>query len=449
MPDTRENQEAYPQVYNQKPGVGFPIARLGALISLACGAIVNLGICQYAGKGQGEVSLLRTLWDTLRPGDILLTDALLANWANLVMLQERGLEFVGRLNKAHRKADFRRGQRLGHEDHVVQWRKPTSIRSLDREEYHALPEFITVRETRVRVFQPGFRTRSIVVVTTLLDPEQTTRAPPDGRPHFTPRAKSVLWIFLSGGLSHLESFDPKPALNKYAGKTFAQTPHADPLRSPLFHQRSRAVVGGERPYPKIFPLQVGFKRHGQAGVEISDWWPHLATCVDDMAFVRSMYTTDNDHAAEFQMHHGRHALDEKQPVLGSWVHYGLGTLNENLPQFVFLGQYKDMRVKQNFAPDYLGPRHAGVELSLDPHNPLPFGTRGQGVMAREQQEQFAFVNELNNLTAAERPEDEQLRARIKSYELAYRMQKAVPEVLDLSRETRETQRLYGIDNPTT
>jgi hypothetical protein len=175
MPDTRENQKAYPQVYNQQPGLGFPIARLGALISLACGAVVNLGICQYAGKGQGEVSLLRTLWDTLRPGDIVLTDALLGNWTNLVMLQERGLEFVGRLNKAHRKADFRRGQRLGPQDHVVQWRKPTSIRSLDREEYHALPEFITVRETRIRVLQPGFRTRSIVVVTTLLDPEQATK----------------------------------------------------------------------------------------------------------------------------------------------------------------------------------------------------------------------------------------------------------------------------------
>ncbi|HEY7427844.1 MAG TPA: IS4 family transposase [Gemmataceae bacterium] len=175
MPDTPENQEAYPQVYNQKPGVGFPIARLGALISLACGAIVNLGICQYAGKGQGEVSLLRTLWDTLRPGDILLTDALLANWANLVMLQERGLEFVGRLNKAHRKADFRRGQRLGQKDHVVQWRKPTSIRSLDRQAYQALPEFITVRETQIRVTQTGFRTKVLVVVTTLLDPRQTTR----------------------------------------------------------------------------------------------------------------------------------------------------------------------------------------------------------------------------------------------------------------------------------
>jgi hypothetical protein len=175
MADTRENQKAYPQVYNQKPGLGFPIARLGALISLACGAVVNLGFCQYAGKGQGEVSLLRRLWDSLRPGDILLTDALLGNFTNLVMLQERSLEFVGRLNKAHRKADFRRGQRLGQEDHVVQWLKPTSIRSLDREAYHALPEFITVRETRIRVFQPGFRTRSIVLVTTLLDPEQTTK----------------------------------------------------------------------------------------------------------------------------------------------------------------------------------------------------------------------------------------------------------------------------------
>src|SRR6516165_6886040 len=175
MPDTRENQKAYPQVYNQKPGLGFPIARLGAVISLACGAIVNLGLCQYAGKGQGEVSLLRRLWDVLRPGDVLLGDRLLANWATIVLLGQRGVELVGRLNTAHRRADFRRGQRLGPDDHIVRWAKPTSIRSLDREEYHALPDFVTVRETRVRVLQPGFRTREIVVVTTLLDPKQTTK----------------------------------------------------------------------------------------------------------------------------------------------------------------------------------------------------------------------------------------------------------------------------------
>jgi hypothetical protein len=175
MPDTRENQAAYPQVYNQKPGLGFPIARIGALISLACGAVVNLGFCQYAGKGQGEVSLLRRLWDVLRPGDVLLGDRLLGNWATIAFLGQRGVELVSRLNTFHRRVDFRRGQRLGPDDHVVQWRKPTSIRSLDWQTYKALPEFITVRETRIRVRQPGFRTRSIVVVTTLLDPAQVTK----------------------------------------------------------------------------------------------------------------------------------------------------------------------------------------------------------------------------------------------------------------------------------
>ena len=142
MPDTPENQEEYPQVYNQKPGLGFPIARVGAIISLACGAVLNLGVCRYAGKGQGEVSLLRQLWDILRPGDILLTDCLLANWTNILMLQERGVELVSRLNKANRTADFRRGKRLGHHDHIVRWRKPSSIRSLDRQSYNALPAFI-------------------------------------------------------------------------------------------------------------------------------------------------------------------------------------------------------------------------------------------------------------------------------------------------------------------
>jgi len=175
MPDTPENQAAYPQVYNQKPGVGFPIARVGAITSLSCGAIVNLGVCRYAGKGQGEVSLLRRLWDVLRPADVLLTDRLMANWTNILLLKERGIELVGRLNKANRKADFRRGKRLGQDDHIVRWLKPSSIRSLDRQTYQELPEYITVRETRIRVAQRGFRTRVVVVVTTLLDPQQTTK----------------------------------------------------------------------------------------------------------------------------------------------------------------------------------------------------------------------------------------------------------------------------------
>ena len=175
MPDTPENQAAYPQVYNQKPGLGFPIARIGVITSLACGAILNLGFCRYAGKGQGEVSLLRQLWDVLRPGDVLLADSLLSNWTGIVLLKERGVDLVSRLNKAHRKADFRRGKRLGHDDHIVRWHKPTSIRSVDRRTYNSLPEYVTIREARIRVEQPGFRTKAIVVVTTLLDPQETTK----------------------------------------------------------------------------------------------------------------------------------------------------------------------------------------------------------------------------------------------------------------------------------
>ena len=119
--------------------------------------------------------MLRQLWDALSPGDVLLTDCLMANWLNILLLQQRGVEVVARLNKAHRRADFRRGKRLDRHDHIVRWAKPASIRSLGWHALKALPDHITVRETLIPVAQPGFRTRSIVVVTTLLDHQQTTR----------------------------------------------------------------------------------------------------------------------------------------------------------------------------------------------------------------------------------------------------------------------------------
>src|SRR5262249_49035534 len=104
-------------------------------------------------------------------------------------------------------------------------------------------------------------------------------------------------------------------------------------------------------------------------------------------------------AAGYKTPPGRHKLDERQPVLGSWIHYGLGTLNEDLPQFVFLGQYSDPRVRENFSADYLGPQYAGVELSLDPGNPLPFGARSPGVTIEEQANEFALIRDLNRLSA--------------------------------------------------
>ncbi len=177
MPDTPLNQAAYPQVYNQKPGLGFPIARICTLISLSCGAVLDLGISRYAGKGQGELTSLRKLWDILSPGDVLLTDALMSTWYEMLTLKQRGIDSVSRLNKALRRADFRRGIRLGTDDHVVRWPKPNRLPGgITWAAYKNLPDYLEVRETRVRVEQPGFRTKVIIVVTTLLDPDATTKA---------------------------------------------------------------------------------------------------------------------------------------------------------------------------------------------------------------------------------------------------------------------------------
>jgi Transposase DDE domain len=174
MPDTAANQAEYPQPVAQKPGLGFPLARIAGVFSLACGAVVGLGTCRYAGKGQSDLGLLRKLLDVFRPGDVMLADRLMCAWTEMVMLQQRGVDSVCRLS-SHRTADFRRGRRLGEGDHVVVWPKPPKPRSIDREAYAALPASLTVRECRVRVGQPGFRTRVLVVATTLLDVEAFTK----------------------------------------------------------------------------------------------------------------------------------------------------------------------------------------------------------------------------------------------------------------------------------
>ena len=165
---------AYPQPVAQKPGIGFPMARIAAVFSLACGAVLDLGICRYAGKGQSELGMLRTLWNIFRPGDIMLADRLMCSWMEMVLLEQRDVDCVCRFT-SHRTADFRRGTRLGKDDHIVKWFKPTKLRSVDREAYNLLPDFLMVRETRVRVEQPGFRSKTLIIATTLLDAEEFTR----------------------------------------------------------------------------------------------------------------------------------------------------------------------------------------------------------------------------------------------------------------------------------
>jgi hypothetical protein len=273
-------------------------------------------------------------------------------------------------------------------------------------------------------------------------------SPPEGTPHFTPRAKSVIWLFMNGGVSHMESFDPKPVLNKYAGKTIAETPFAD-AQDPEKLKLARVVVindanGQQR--NKLLPLQIGFRKRGRCGVEISDWWPHLAECVDDIALVRSIYTTDDNHGAQTQFHSGRHMLDGEFPTLGAWVHYGLGSLNDNLPQFVSMGRREYWNAKDGH---YLGPAHDAVPLRIDPANPLDFGKPEGNVTADEQRIGFELVGKLNRLRSVEYPDDPALAARVKSYELAFRMQRSLPELLNFNDETEETKNLYGLDGPET
>ena len=272
--------------------------------------------------------------------------------------------------------------------------------------------------------------------------------PPNGQPHFAPKAKSVIWLFMNGGVSHLETFDPKPELDKYAGKSIGQTPYKD-VQNPERLKLARVTVvndanGQQR--NKLFPTQVGFKKYGRSGIAVSDWLPHIGSCVDDLAIVRSMYTTDDNHGAQTQFHTGRHMLDGEYPTLGAWVNYGLGSLNQNLPDFVSIGNREYWNKKDGL---YLGPAHDAVPVRIDPANPLDYGKPEGPITAAEQKTSFELVGKLNTLRAVEYPQDPALAARIRSYELAYRMQRSLPEVLDFGKEATETKALYGIDRPET
>ena len=173
MPDTAENQRVYPQPPQQQPGLGFPLARIAAFFSLSCGAVLDLAICSNAGKGHSELGMLRHLWDLLRPGDIMLADRYMCAWHEIYLLKQRGIDTVTRLHHC-RQADFRRGQRLRKGDHIVEWQRPEFLRSIDWQTLKALPERLTIRETRIQNEQPGFRSRNMIVVTTLLDAEEVT-----------------------------------------------------------------------------------------------------------------------------------------------------------------------------------------------------------------------------------------------------------------------------------
>ena len=268
---------------------------------------------------------------------------------------------------------------------------------------------------------------------------------PDGRPHFAPRARSVIWLFMNGGVSHMESFDPKPMITRYGGKTIKETPYAD-VQDPkkLAIERAMTPDANGQQRNVLYPLQVGFRKHGQSGIEVSDWFPHIARNVDRISVVRSLWTTDSNHMAQTQFHTGRNMLDGEFPTLGGWVHYGLGTLNENLPQFISMGTREYWNRKDGL---YLGPAHDAVPLRIDPRNPLDYGTPERPFSPRAQAVGYDLVERLGALSGVEYPDDPATAACIASYELAFRMQQSVPDAIDFTAETPETKRLYGLDLP--
>ena len=272
--------------------------------------------------------------------------------------------------------------------------------------------------------------------------------PPDGRPHYRPKAKSVIWIFLCGGVSHLESFDVKPALNQFAGKSIDETPFKN-----VFATADQNIIGANPSHGNrklIMPLQTGFRPYGQSGLVVGDWFEQIGSCADELAVVRSLWTIHNDHGAQLTWQTGRHPRELNHPTLGAWVSYGLGTLNQNLPEYVVLGTPTGDCCGGAFTHGaaYLGPEYAGVRLAGDAQKPLPFiRPADASVTAEEQLSNLSLLGKLNTLAGIDYPDDQELRARIKSYELAFQMQTSIPEVMQLDNESAATKALYGLEKP--
>ncbi len=276
--------------------------------------------------------------------------------------------------------------------------------------------------------------------------ETSAWRPPDGTPHFPAKAKNVIWLFMRGGFSHVETFDPKPMLNKFSGKSISDTPWKY-VQDPDRLKKLRVVATNQNTQRnKLYPLQVGFKQYGKSGIEVSDFFPHIGSCIDDIAVVRSMWTTDDNHGAQYQFENGRHNIEGLFPNIGAWVTYGLGSLNDNVPAYIKMGVKYPQVLNDG---DYLGRAYDAVRLKVDPKNPLPFAKPELELSDEEQKLQFRLIDKLNRLKAIRHPEDEALRARIKSYELAFRMQTAVPEVINFDNETALTRNLYGLNDAKT
>ncbi len=257
------------------------------------------------------------------------------------------------------------------------------------------------------------------------------------RSHVCARATSVIWCFLDGGPSHIDLFDPKPALDKLDGK-------------PLPSSFKRPVTAmGRTAYTPLLASRRKFKQHGRSGLWVSDWYPEIATCADDLAVIRSCWADGLNHVGSVcQMNTG--SVLGGRPCLGSWALYGLGSASENLPGFVILLDYPEDPPggARNWSTGFMPATFQGTRFR-EGQTPILHLRPPASETGPAQRAKLDLVQELNRRHRAMRREDVELEARIASYELAYRMQSAAPEAVDLARETEETRRLYGLDDKTT
>lgn len=267
----------------------------------------------------------------------------------------------------------------------------------------------------------------------LAQAESQTEIP---QPHFKPRAKRVIWLFMHGGPSHVDLFDPKPALTRFNGQ---------PLPESFGNVMTRRNV---KKNPLLAPIRR-FRPRGQSGLEISDFLPHIAQHADDLCVIRSMHGDSVNHPQSvYQMNTGSILMGS--PSVGSWIAYGLGSENQNMPAFVVLPDPGGgLKVgPPAWGSGYLPGSYQGVTMRPG-DSPILDLQPQPGVRARQQQRDLSLIQQLNDRHLHQRDADDRLNARVKAYELAFRMQSEAPELVDIQAESERTKRLYGIDQKET
>lgn len=252
--------------------------------------------------------------------------------------------------------------------------------------------------------------------------------------HYPAKAKHCIFLFMNGAPSQIDTFDPKPVLDKHDGQ-----PYTGKLK----------FGSNNRPVGYLMKSPFPFRKHGESGLEISSLFPHTAQHADDLCVLRAMYTDTAAHSSGcLQLNTGSPLTG--RPSVGAWLSYGLGSLNENLPNFIVMTDPRGGPIggAPNWGAGYMPAAYQGT-LFRSAGSPLLDLATPAGTSPRTQRRSLDLLADLNQRHAALRPDESELAARILSYELAYRMQTSAAEVVDVSRETRQTQDMYGLHNPTT